>query len=389
MPFKPSTMTILLVLLSAICLMESSQASLRIKYIKYGYSYRSSSIPSRSRTDDYSYSYRYPPINNCHLQLRGGAARNGGGPIELNPGYDHYVGTSSSPSSNEHEVWLQQQQTFQQQQQQQQHQSSFASFRFPQKETSLKEKIQNYFVSLHQISPFLLWTTLACMAVFGMWQIPRFTRGPPNSILSRYFVNSHDNTRKTLGLSLVLASVSHISPYHLLVNLLSFSHLGPSVCTLLQQQQQQQASSSLFRSGQQQWKSKLWPLLLSSAVFSNAFFLLSQGRRRGAASSLGLSGVTMTLLAIQALATPSRQFRIVLGIFPVSLQAKHFLQILIGVSLLGCLSSGSSGSASSNIAHGAHLGGLVYGMLYYELVIVGLTPQRLLKKIQKSLLGRR
>lgn len=326
------------------------------------------------------------------LKLRGGSARPAAadsGPIELNPGYKHFA----TSSRNEHEAWLQQQQ-------QAQHQRQQSGFTFGnnmiQKETSVIERIQNYFVSLHQISPSLFWTTIACMAVFGMWHTPRFTRWP-DSVLYRYFVNNHDNVKKTFGLSLVLPSLSHISPYHLLVNLMSLSHLGPSVRQLLLQSQ----SLGFFGpSSYRQGKSQMWPLILSSAAFSNALFLILQpqsgGRGASSSSSLGLSGVTMALLAIQARASPNHKYGIVLGVIPVSLQAQHLLQILLVTSLVGTFFSSSSSSSSlfgrrqgsQPIAHGAHFGGLLYGILYYELVILGLTPRQLFRKISKSLIGR-
>jgi membrane associated rhomboid family serine protease len=371
---KPSMMATLLLLLSVTCLIETSQALRRpssFTVINYRWTHTGLLIGN----DDYKTNYS---------KLRGGATQSDSGPIELNPGYKHYSGGSSSPPRlNEHEAWLQEQQQHQNLQQQQ---SSSFTFGLGNKDTSLIERIQNYFVSLHQISPSLCWTTLVCMGVFGMWQTPRFTRRPPNSILSSYFVNSHQNIKKTLGLSLVLPAFSHISPYHLLVNLLSLSHLGPSVRGLLQQQSQQRLHA--FRR-QSQWKSDMWPLLLSSSAFSNAVFLFLQGR---GASSLGLSGVTMSLLAIQARAFPNHQYGIVLGVIPVSFQAKYLLQILLVASLVGSLFSASSsfrwgrrGRGGSQIAHGAHFGGLVYGILYYELVILGLTPQQVFKKMIKSI----
>jgi membrane associated rhomboid family serine protease len=78
---------------------------------------------------------------------------------------------------------------------------------------------------------------------------------------------------------------------------------------------------------------------------------------------MGLSGVTMSLIAINARLHPQRVFGIVVGVFPVRLPAEHMLQILLIGSLVGSFSQGS------RIAHLAHLGGLLFGMLYYKLYL--------------------
>jgi hypothetical protein len=48
------------------------------------------------------------------------------------------------------------------------------------------------------------------------------------------------------------------------------------------------------------------------------------------------------------------------GILPVSIRAQLLVQVLLGVSLVGSFSSRSS------IPHLVHLGGLIYGMVYYH-----------------------
>ncbi len=78
---------------------------------------------------------------------------------------------------------------------------------------------------------------------------------------------------------------------------------------------------------------------------------------------MGLSGVTMSLIAINARLHPQRVFGIVVGVFPVRLPAEHMLQILLIGSLVGSFSQGL------RIAHLAHLGGLLFGMLYYKLYL--------------------
>lgn len=75
---------------------------------------------------------------------------------------------------------------------------------------------------------------------------------------------------------------------------------------------------------------------------------------------MGLSGVTLSFLALQAKLFPDRQLGMVLAIFPVRVKAQVALALLLVVSAVGSLDQ------SSRVAHLAHLGGLLYGMAYYE-----------------------
>jgi membrane associated rhomboid family serine protease len=108
-------------------------------------------------------------------------------------------------------------------------------------------------------------------------------------------------------------------------------------------------------------KSRLWPFMLGSSILSNAVFVTF--RPHGVC--LGLSGVTTSLFAACANASPDDSVRIlVAGIVPISLSTKTVFELLAGISLLG------SFSTRSTIAHLVHLGGLVFGSLYYRLVIL-------------------
>jgi membrane associated rhomboid family serine protease len=265
------------------------------------------------------------------LQLRGGGGHrysNRNDLVEFNPDYVHYVPPPPPPSAggnlDDHDAWLREQ----------------GVYSTPRKQNeSLSSKIQGYMTNLYQTSPSLYWTTISCAAIFLLWQIP-----PLEKLLQRWFVSSRSNLIRTGGASLALSALSHASPYHLLANLVTLLHLGPNLRTNVM-------------------RPPLWPLMLGSAMASNAFFLAW----RRYASCMGLSGVTMSLVAVLARAVPDRVFRVVVVVFPVTLPAEHILQILVVVSLLGSFSKGS------RIAHLTHLGGLLYGVLYYELCV---NPQR-------------
>jgi len=100
----------------------------------------------------------------------------------------------------------------------------------------------------------------------------------------------------------------------------------------------------------------LWPLVVGAAMSGSMVFLI-----KGRGACLGLSGVTLAFLALQAKLFPDRQLGTVLGVFLVKVPAHLALKLLLIVSALGSL------DRSSSVAHLAHLGGLLYGMAYYEL----------------------
>ena len=276
----------------------------------------------RGRHDPFSTLTRH-----CFLSLRGGNSYDGKSTIEHNPSYSGYA----SPTNNEHTAWLQEQQR-------QQFHLNTKSFEIRRKNDTILDRIQQSMASLHQSSPSLFWTTVSCIFVFMLWQSPQM-----QPFLVKTFVCNSSNLKQTGGASLILSAFSHASFYHLLVNLVTLFHIGPTV-----------AQSILLRHGR-----SMWTLILGSAMASNAFFI---GWRR-AGSCMGLSGVTMSLIAIQARAFPKRVFRMVVGVFPVSLPADHILQILLLVSFVG------SFTTRSRIAHLTHLGGLLFGLLYYEILI--------------------
>ena len=227
------------------------------------------------------------------LQCRGGSSFHigGGGPIELNQALKGYNPTFIK---NEHKGWLQQQQ---QPYEPLYHQSSSVTSPRHHKaqNRSIVSSITNYFAAIHQLSPSLRWTMVSCLVVFGMWQVPRFT-GRQNHILLQWFVNSRSNTRRTMGASLILSSLSHIETYHLVGNLMALSHYGPRVKRLLQRSSSRSYSDV-----------PIWPLLVSSAIVSNVAQLFF-ANHPGGGFSLGLSGVTMALAAVQARAEPFQSF---------------------------------------------------------------------------------
>lgn len=187
-------------------------------------------------------------------------------------------------------------------------------------------------------------TALACIAVFLAWQIPSW-----QTLMADYFVCNWRNMRVPQGLSVLLNAISHTGLVHLSLNLLALLTLSPSVRHVLHH-------ASLH------WP--MWPLLMGAAVAGSSTFLLLDRRHEGC---MGLSGVTLAVLAVYARLLPNEMLGILVGILPVRVPAAQLLRLLLAMSVLGTLQSRSASSLTSNVAHATHLGGLLFGLVYYEL----------------------
>lgn len=252
--------------------------------------------------------------------------------IQLNPQYKNY---SPPPSTyvNEHEEWLRQQR---QPQNYQQQQTANSRVHFRRSNESIFSRMNRYLINLNQETPTLFWTVISCVGIFILWQIPALL-----PVVLRLCVCNRTNIVKAAGLPLILAAISHASFYHLAANLLTLLSVAPGIKDITPAR-------------------RLWPLGLGSAVWSNLLFILM----RRSASCIGLSGVTMSVIAVQASAFPDRVYRFLLGgLIPISLPANQILQTLMVISFFG------SFVKNSRIAHLVHLVGLLYGLLYYEVYI--------------------
>ena len=213
---------------------------------------------------------------------------------------------------------------------------------------SIYQQIKYFVLRLQHTSPTLFATLVACVVVHVLWYIPS-----AQPMLEHYFVCKRINLQPIQrSVSILFSSISHKSLFHLAINLYGFLNLGPFIQRNLVQQRNQP------------WP--LWPLVVGSACMGGLFHLmLSRGSM--AAGCLGLSDVTLSLAAMYARLFPNQKLGIVLfGIIPVSMEAYKLLRIMFAWSIFGSLLSMSGRVPSANVAHLAHLGGIVYGCLFYE-----------------------
>ena len=222
---------------------------------------------------------------------------------------------------------------------------------------SVLEATKSYAQRVQGESPTTFWTAFSSILIFLCWNlVPAF-----HATLMRYFLASRKTAKSTFGLSLVLSAVSHNSFRHVLFNLLAFLSLSPALLSI---KVPSSSWAAQIRTKHHVGLSKpsLWPFLVGGALSGNLLFLLL----RVHGSCLGLSGVVCAMLAAYACAAPERVMRIrVYGVLPVSLKMKHLVQTLFVVSLVGGLFL-----PSSQICHLGHLGGLLFGILYYQTMFV-------------------
>ena len=221
--------------------------------------------------------------------------------------------------------------------------SSTLHYSYHQRPRPFTQVLRNYFDSLHQFSPTLFYGTSTSLFFFILWQF-QSTSHSVAKILHNHFVCSQYNVVEKKRLHAALFSAfSHASLQHLAVNLYAYSTFGRSV------------KQTLAIQG----VDDLWPFVVSAALFASLTFLLIDSGRGG--SCMGLSGVTLALLAFDSLVYPSKELRMIVSFIPIQLPAYYLFLGLVGVSV-----AGSMGLIGGNVAHSTHLGGLVYGKLYYE-----------------------
>jgi membrane associated rhomboid family serine protease len=223
-----------------------------------------------------------------------------------------------------------------------------ASFRAPfrperPRPPPLTEVVRNYVVALRDFSPTLSYGLLSSIVVYLLWQFESSSSIARN--MRNHFQCSRYNVlRKGRYHVLILSAFSHASFRHLAVNAYAYLTFGRS------------ARHVLARRG-----ISLWPLVVSSAILGNLAFLAFDD---GHGSCIGLSGVTLSLMAFDALIHPTKELRMFVSFIPLSISAYHLYLVLLGVSMLGML--GVDIFERGSIAHSTHLGGLVCGSLFFE-----------------------
>ncbi len=283
------------------------------------------------------------------LHVRGGANNPF---IEQNPNYvdprlnQYLPPTLGDIDDDSHPTTLQyqQNQNYFQSQPRQAHYNQ--SYTWSKKPRPIAQAVQEFFLRLHQTSPTMYHTILSSIILFFAWQLPI---APLSTLLRNHFLSSRSNLRQGRYHTLITSTLSHSTLTHLAMNMIGFYSFGTSIL------------SALRRNG-----IPLWLYCVMGGIFANALFCILHPM----GSCVGFSGVTLSLLALDAKLNPGKQIGFLVHFIPIRLPAHYALIALFVWSLLGTLSSLQG--KSDGIAHATHLGGLVYGIVMYELMQRGI-----------------
>uniref|UniRef100_A0A6U0IQP7 Peptidase S54 rhomboid domain-containing protein n=1 Tax=Minutocellus polymorphus TaxID=265543 RepID=A0A6U0IQP7_9STRA len=257
--------------------------------------------------------------------------RGGTSPIELNPGY-------TGETVGDLEAKYRQNQL----QRRSAYGASASSSYNGGRPKPLPQAIKDFFTALKATSPTLYFGLISILSTFMAWQIPALQR-----TMQTHFICSKYNIKRGRYHTILTSAMSHVSLMHLLINCYALYSFGPQV-------RQSIASFGL----------PLWPFALGSALTGSLFYLFLTRDGRGC---LGSSAITVALMAFFARTYPNAQLGFIVGFIPIRLPAEYALFAIGLVSLFGSLVSG----LRDNVAHSAHLGGLVFGVIYFELLIRG------------------
>lgn len=224
----------------------------------------------------------------------------------------------------------------------------------------LKEVAIEFFQRLYRTNQTMFYGVTLSLAVFIAWQIPQL-----NGILQRNFVASNYNIKRGRIYTLVTSIVSHATLSHLLLNLFAFLAFGKSIQPLLNQN-----------------RISFGAYCILAGVLANLFFLKVHPQ----GSCIGLSGVTLSFLALDAKLHPSKTISFLFRFIPIQLPAQYALTALLLWSTIGMMAT-LNGRNRDGVAHATHLFGLIYGIGVYELVKSGLWHRFLLfqRKIRRKI----
>ena len=208
----------------------------------------------------------------------------------------------------------------------------------------IAQVIKEFFQQLRVSSPALFYGTVSSIFVFVLWQIPQFS-----AILSKNFVCSQYNLSQRRYHTLFTSIISHTTLSHILMNLYGFLIFGKSIEPILKLNDMSLAAYCTL-----------------AGIFANLFFV----RIRRDGSCIGLSRVTLSLLAFDAMLHPSKEIGFLIRFIPIRLPAQYALTGLLIWSVLGMMAMANG--RGDGVAHATHLGGLIFGIGFHELMKRGI-----------------
>lgn len=210
----------------------------------------------------------------------------------------------------------------------------------------IAQVIREFFIRLYESSPALFYGTTSSIFIFLLWQLPsNFI----SATLRRHFICSQYNLSNKRYHTLITSAISHTTLSHIFMNLFGFLTFGKTVEPMLKRNQM-----------------SLPTFCILAAMFANVFFvkLHPQG------SCIGLSGVSLALLALDAKLHPAKEIGFLVRFIPVRLPAQYALTALLVWSVFGMMAT--KAGRGDGVAHATHFGGLVFGIAVHELMKRGI-----------------
>lgn len=176
------------------------------------------------------------------------------------------------------------------------------------------------------------------VGVFVLWQLALAWGPEAQAFMAANFLTSVEHLRAGFVWTLLTSEISHVNLAHLGFNLFAIWMFGRELEQLLG------------------WRAFLH-LYVAGAIVASLGHVLYGAVTGVAAPALGASGAAMAILMVSALLFPNRRL-LLFFVIPVPALAAVGLFALIDV--IGLVNPGD------RIAHAAHLGGALYGLVYYR-----------------------
>ncbi len=160
-----------------------------------------------------------------------------------------------------------------------------------------------------------------------------------------------------LGAVLLHTAVNYIQIHSLLNELSSLNFSSTDIHTLLNADYR-----SLFDDNGQMIAGKVKTILERAHCSQEQFNTLMEASMMSQSTVVGASGAIYGLLTAFAFMFPNAELALIF--IPIPIKAKYFVPVIIGIDLfLGFKGSSIFGAGSTGIAHFAHVGGALCGLL--------------------------
>lgn len=188
-------------------------------------------------------------------------------------------------------------------------------------------------------TPALTTLALLNLAVFLAWQVALSAGGPFPSLMALVFTTDLDLVRYGLVWTLLGSAISHVNIHHLLFNMLAMWVFGRDVERVV-------GSAGFLH------------LYIAGGIVASLGHVAYNAISGDVVPALGASGSVMAIAVVSAMLFPNR---LLLLFFFIPMRQITAVTMFVLLDVFGLISP-----SRGVIAHAAHLGGAVYGLLYYR-----------------------